>query len=282
MKTPKASTQPAVPSVTVPILDTTAWREFRGVPASAGVNPTTHLAKIADPTDNLRDCFVKLLPEGPGLLCETLGWLLARACGAPSAAFGAIVIVPLAELRKSATLPPWLDDAAYWPAWCSEVVSGKSLRQIHKWAFFIAKKNLFRSHDGSKIAAFDKWTDLRDRNFGNVIRSPKGGYVAIDHETLLHDLLWEPFGITWEERCLTVEASKALSDTDFKRFQVDMANAAKGHAAALATVQSELDAMIAKIVTVPAASAHLRRTIASALAQRSQPDWMTNYLQVIA
>jgi hypothetical protein len=211
-----------------------------------------------------------------------VGWTLARASGVPCPNFGAILIVPLAELRKSVALPPALSGADFWPAWCSEIVGGKSLRQVHKWAFFIAKKNLFRSQDARKIAAFDKWTDLRDRNFGNVIRSPKGGYVAIDHETLLHDLLWVPLGTTWAERCLTVEAGKVLSDIDFKRFQVDMANAANGHAAALAAVQSDLDAIVSKLVTVPAAAAQLSQTISTALSQRSQPGWLAGLLKVIA
>lgn len=85
---------------------------------------------------------------------------------------------------------------SYCPAWCSEVVAGKAVRQIHKMAFFLerAKKTCLLSGDVRKIAAFDKWADLRDRNFGNVIRSSNGGYVAIDHESLLHDLLWLPTG----------------------------------------------------------------------------------------
>ncbi len=282
MTTPASGAKPAAPSTTVQILDASAWREFRGVPPSAGQNPTTHLAKVADGSGKLRDCFVKILPLGPALLCEALGWTLARACGVSCPAFGAILLVPLVELRKSVSLPPWLDGAALWPAWCTEVAAGKSLRQVHKMAFFMAKQSLFRSQDSRKIAAFDTWADLRDRNYGNVIKSSKGGYVAIDHETLLHDLLWEPFGMRWEPRSLTAEAAKALSDVDFRRFQVDMANAANGHAAGLAAVQRDLDAIVAKVITVPGAAAQLSQVIAALLAQRSAPGWMANHLQVIA
>lgn len=278
----KTSVQSAAPSNTVPILDASAWREFRGVPASAGVNPTTHLAKVADPSGKLRDCFVKLLPQGPALLCEALGWTLARASGVSCPEFGAILLVPLTELRKTVTLPPELNNASHWPAWCSEVVGGKSLRQVHKMAFFIAKANLFRSQDARKIAAFDKWTDLRDRNYGNVIRSPKGGYVAIDHETLLHDLLWTPIGTKWTQRCLTSEAGKALSVADFKRFQVDMANAANGHAQALVAAQNDLNSIVAKLVTGGAAAAQLSKAISDTLEQRAKPGWMATHLQVIA
>jgi hypothetical protein len=263
-------------------LDASAWREYRGVPATAGINPTTHLAKIADASGKLHDCFVKLLPTGPALLCEALGWTLAKASGVACPAFGAIVLVPIAELRKSVALPAMFDQVQLCPAWCSEVVSGKSVRQVHKIAFFFAKTNLFRSRDARKIASFDKWTDLRDRNFGNVIHSAKGGYVAIDHETLLHDMLWAPTGFTWGEKCLMTEARKGLSDPDFKRFQVDMAIAAQGHAQAIVDARSDLATIVSKLVPSPAAAAGLTQTIAASLSQRAQAGWMANLLKVIA
>ena len=282
MQSSIANTKPSTPFTTVFFLDSSAWREFRGTPSSAGQNPTTHLAKVADPNGTLHDCFVKLLPPGPALLCEALGWTLAHAAGVQCPSFGAIVLVPLDELRKSVTLPATYDGASLWPAWCCELVEGKSLRQIHKIPFYFAKKSLFRSRDARKIAAFDKWTDLRDRNFGNVIRSPKGGFVAIDHETLLHDLLWVPSGTTWSERCLTAEASKALSNAEFKRFQVDMANAANDHGQALANAQANLDAIVTKMVPTPADATLLSQSISSALGQRSKPGWLAGQLKVIA
>jgi hypothetical protein len=267
--------------MSVPILDASAWREFRGTPASSGANPTTHLAKIADPTGKLHDCFVKLLPaNGPALLCEALGWILAKRSDVACPAFGAIVLVPLAELAKSHPLPPQLQGQALCPAWCSEVVSGKSLRQVHKMAFFIAKKNCLRSRDARKIAAFDKWTDLRDRNFGNVIQLSKGGYVAIDHETLLHDLLWLPTGTAFVEQSLYVEARKALSQQDFQRFQVDMANAAKGHGEALVDARQDLLDIIGKLS--PANTAAASQSIINMLDQRAQAGWLANSLGVIA
>ena len=266
---------------TVLLLDVSAWREFRGVPSTAGQNPTTHLAKVADLSGKLHDCFVKLLPPGPGLLCEALGWMLARASGINCPTFGAILLVPLDELRKSVALPSIYDGITTLPAWCSGLVEGKSLRQVHKFEFYFTKKNFFKSQDARKIAAFDKWTDLRDRNFGNVIHSAKGSYVAIDHETLLHDLLWLPLGIKWEERCLTAEASKALSGVDLKQFHVQMANAAKDHAEALISAQADLDAIVAKVIPDPTDAARLSQTITSVLTQRSQPKWLANQLQVI-
>lgn len=266
--------------VTVPILDAAAWREYKGKPASAGVNETTHLAKIADTSGRLHDCFVKLLPgPGPALLCEALGWLLARASDVSCPGFGAIVLVPVVELRNSQRLPPQFDGMALCPAWCSEVVCGNAVRQVHKMQFFLARGNCLRSRDARKIAAFDKWGDLRDRNFGNVIQSGKGGYVAIDHESLLHDLLWVPTGRGFHEQSLLVEARKALKPADFQRFQVDMANAAKGHAQALKDAQTDLADIIGKLVPAnPNATAQIIQT----LDQRAQTGWLANLLGVIA
>lgn len=267
--------------MSVTILDASSWREYRGKPASAGLNETTHMAKIADVSGKLRDCFVKLLPgPGPALLCEALGWILARNSDVSCPDFGAIILVPVDELRKSQALPGHLDGVSICPAWCSEVVSGKAVRQVHKMTFFLAKKNCLRSRDARKIAAFDKWSDLRDRNFGNVIQSGKGGYVVIDHESLLHDLLWVPSGRGFEERSLLVEARKALTPADFQRFQVDMAGAAKGHAQALKNAQADLQDIIAKLV--PGQTAAATQAIIQTLEQRAQSGWLSNILGVIA
>lgn len=267
--------------MSVVILDASAWREYRGKPANSGANETTHLAKIADQSGKLHDCFVKLLlPNGPALLCEAMGWLLARTSDVPCPAFAAIVMVPVEELRKHGPLPPKFDGMALCPAWCSEVVAGKSVRQVHKMLFFIARGNCLRSKDARKIAAFDYWSDLRDRNFGNVIRSANGGYVAIDHETLLHDLLWLPCGIKFEERSLFVEARKNLSTADFQRFQMDMAGAANGHSQALDDAREDLRDIIAKILSIDPAPA--TESIMAALGRRSGPGWMSDELKVIA
>jgi hypothetical protein len=267
--------------MSVDILDASAWREYRGRPSSAGINETTHLAKIADRSGRLRDCFVKLMKPGtPALLCEALGWLLARAAGVQCPDFAAIVLVPVAELRRHGPLPAEFDRAALAPAWCSEIVAGKSVRQVHKMSFVVARAACLRSKDARKIAAFDQWSDLRDRNFGNVIQSSKGGYVAIDHETLLHDLLWEPSGISWTEHSLLEHARKALKTGDFQRFQLDMAAAAKDHDHALKAAQPSVDEIIVKLL--PAQAQALGDAIKGALAERSAPGWMSDKLKVIS
>ncbi|GGE81943.1 hypothetical protein [Massilia psychrophila] len=267
--------------MSVPILDASAWREFRGKPGNAGLNETTHLARIADASGKIHDCFVKLLPlDGAALLCEAIGWLLARKSDVSCPAFAAIVLVPVDKLRKCGPLPSKFDGMALCPAWCSEIVAGKVVRQIHKMFYFTARKNCLRSKDARKIAAFDQWGDLRDRNFGNVIQSSKGGYVAIDHESILHDLLWAPTGRGFEERSLMVEARKALSTADYQRFQVDMAHAANGHAQALVDAKADLADIISKLIPEHAPAA--TQAIVQMLDQRGQSGWLSNNLGVIA
>lgn len=267
--------------MTVPIFDISAWREFRGKPSNSGINETTHLAKISDQSGKLRDCYVKLLPlHFPSLLGEAIGWLLARSSDVSCVPFAAIVLVPIDELRKSVRLPTEFDGMDVCPAWCCEIVPGKSVRQIHKWSFWLARRNCLHSKDARKIASFDLWTDLRDRNFGNVIRSPGGGYISIDHETILHDLLWPPSGKIFKPNSLLVEARQHLSPKDFQRFQVDMANAAQSHALGLTTASYELVDIIDKIY--PHLSAKLTPLTLSTLEQRAHVGWLANTLGVIA
>jgi hypothetical protein len=266
--------------MSVLILDQSAWREFRGVPPSQGINPTTHLARIADPAGKLHDCFVKLLsPRTPALLCEALGWMLAQASDVPSPKFGAIVLLPLAGLRKQVALPPVYDGMAVCPAWCSEVVAGDTVKQVHKMSFMIAQGNCLRSKDARKIAAFDKWTDVRDRHFGNVIRAAEGGYVAIDHETLLHDTLWVGVG-SWGEHSLLIEAQKRLTPKEFKRFRADMELAAKGHAKALVDATAAISDLIGKLF--PAEAVAKTAKVMDVLSERSKAGWLTATLGVTA
>jgi len=267
--------------MSIPILDSSAWREFRGKPANSGMNETTHLAKIVDANGKLHDCFVKLLPLNyPSLLGEAVGWLLARASGVTCVPFGAIVMVPLTKLRECMSLPERFDGMDFCPAWCSEIVAGKSVRQINKWAFFLSRSNCLRSKDARRIAAFDVWTDLRDRNYGNVIRAADGSYISIDHETILHDLLWMPTGRIFHERSLLLEAKEHLDDSALKRFHMDMAEAAQKHGNGLTKAESDITNIIGMIY--PALVPTLNQLVLDLLKERSHRSWFASALGVIA
>ncbi|MBU3556274.1 hypothetical protein ICN18_01365 [Polynucleobacter sp. Ross1-W9] len=267
--------------MSIEVLDSSAWREFRGTLSNSGINKTTHLAKIADISGKLRDCVVKLLPLNyPSLLGEAIGWELAQSSGLSCAPFAAIVMVPISSLRECMDLPSEFDGMNECPAWCCELVAGKSVRQVHKWLFWLARQQCLMSKDARKIASFDLWTDLMDRNYGNVIRVSNSTYISIDHETILHDLLWKPTGKTFEQRSLLLEAKQKLSPSNLLRFQMDMANASTKHADAISTKQNELSQIIAMIY--PHMASTLIPLTMSTLTQRSQSGWLANTLGVIA
>lgn len=267
--------------MTVPILDASAWREFRGTPSNSSFNQTTHLAKIADDAGQLRDCYVKLLPlEYPALLGEAIGWLLARSSNVACVPFAAIILVPLDKLRGSLDLPSEFDGVDVCPAWCCEV-AGKTVKQVNRWAFWLSRRNCLNSKDARKIAAFDQWTDLRDRHFGNVIRGTGGTYISIDHETILYEVLWvqrthRRYGLN----SLLETAKKELSPDKFLRFKVEMVNASDKHAPGLAAVNADIAAITNTIY--PNDGSGLVADILDALNQRSQANWLADELGVMA
>ena len=119
-----------------------------------------------------------------------------------------------------------------------------------------------------------------DRNYGNVIRVSNSNYISIDHETILHDLLWKPTGKTFHQRSLFLEAKQQLSPSNFLRFQIDMANASSKHENAILAKQNELSQIITIIYP------HMANTLIplaiGSLIQRSKSGWLANTLGVIA
>ena len=252
---PATTIAPAAPvhalPVEVPVLDASAWREYRGQPGKATAN-STHIAVVANDAGVERLCFVKLAPklDKPTLLCEALGWVLGGHAGLRRADFAAIIFVDKAKLAKSQELT--FECSAFQgdfiPAWCSEAIPGKSVLSSAKspskpgMQFISEHKSFLNSADARKFAAFDQWTGLRDRNMGNVIRHKAGGYASIDHETLLHDVLW---GVSdFNHHCLVKHAERALDAKRVKAFKAEMTRAAAGHFEALVSARVELKALL--------------------------------------
>lgn len=268
----------------VPVLDSSAWREYRGQPGKSTLN-SNHIAVIADPAGVLRRCFVKLAPDPslPTLLCEALGWVLAGHAGLRRADFAAIVLIDKERLAKCQELPDeCLDDPSDMiPAWCSSAIPGQTVNANQKTVekpgaqFLFDYKNFLNAADSRKIAAFDIWTGLQDRNMGNVIRHASGGYASIDHESLLHDILWgdSPFGL----RSLFNWASADLEAKKLKAFKSDMAKAAAGHADALAKAESTLNDILGALLP------HVgkRADAMGFLHRRSQRGWLAKEIGVL-
>lgn len=282
---PATASAPATLPTEVSMLDASAWREYRGQPGKATAN-STHIAVVADDFGVERICFVKLTPalDKPTLLCEALGWVLAGHAGLRRAAFGAIILVDKARLAKSEQLT--VECAAfqgeYIPAWCSEAIPGNSVLSQAKspskpgMQFITEHKTFLNSNDARKFAAFDLWTGLRDRNMGNVIRHKAGGYASIDHETMLHDILW--VSSDFNLNCLVKHAEKALDNKRAKAFKADMTRAAAGHAGALASAHGELKALL-NLLLPEAVADHAAAM--SFLAARSQRGWLAGELGVL-
>ena len=275
---------PGLP-VEVPMLDASAWREYRGQPGKATAN-STHIALVADESGVERICFVKLAPklDKPTLLCEALGWVLAGHSGLRRADFGAIILVDKSRLARSQPLTvectAFLGE--YIPAWCSEAIPGNSVLSHAKspskpgMQFITEHKTFLNSNDARKFAAFDQWTGLRDRNMGNVIRHKAGGYASIDHETMLHDILW--VSSNFNVNCLVKHAEKALDSKRAKAFKADMTRAAAGHVGALASAKGELEALL-NLLLPGAAADHA--SAMDFLAARSQRGWLAGQLGVL-
>lgn len=268
----------------VPVLDSSAWREYRGQPGKATHN-SNHIALIADGAGVLRRCFVKLAPnpDKPTLLCEALGWVLAGHAGLRRADFAAIVLIDKKRLAECQTLPDeCLAAGDLIPAWCSSAIPGQTVnahqRPHPKPAgpqFQIDYKAFINTADARKIAAFDLWTGLQDRNLGNVIRLPAGGYASIDHETLLHDVLWaaSPFLLN----CVIGWANKDLDTKKLKVFKSDMARAAAGHADALENARASLIAILRTMLP----DYNKRMDVVEFLETRSKRGWLAQEIGVL-
>ena len=269
----------------VPMLDASAWREYHEAPGCETFN-SNHMARVADAAGVERMCFVKMAPntDSPSLLCEALGWVLAGHVGLRRAEFAAIILVDKLRLAKSQALTY---DCAnfrgdFIPAWCSEAIPGHSILSSAKSSsrpgmkFITEHKSFLNSADARKIAAFDRWTGLRDRNMGNVISHKAGGYASIDHETLLHDVLWgtSKFNLN----CLVAHAEERLDSKRIKAFKADMTRAAAGHPGALASAQTELHAILN--LFLPGAVAEHAAAL-DFLSTQSQKGWLASQLGVL-
>lgn len=265
------------------ILPPSAWVEYRGFPNAKTYHESEiHFALVKGHDGIVRKCAVKFidLNKGPGLICEGLGWILAKASGVNVPSFAAVLRVPLPKLATSMPIPSYLNSYTEYPAWCVEVVEGKSIAQVNQWIFWLTREFCLRAKNTPVMASFDFWADNQDRNFGNVIRSKEGKFIAIDHEVLLHELLYVPNGIQFRLNSLLVEAEARMSADRFLRFKCEMAAAAQEHEAAMNNIRTAGSAYLRKIIPDPTQASSLWNSIESFLDARSQLGWMSNRLGV--
>ncbi|MBP6006482.1 MAG: hypothetical protein KA740_02185 [Rhodoferax sp.] len=272
---------PALPTE-VPILNENAWREYRDKPGLTTLN-SVHIALVADESGVERLCYVKMLPDmtSPTLLCEAMGWVLAGHAGLRRADFAAFLFVDKDKLGQCQTLTYECMTFAgpLIPAWCTEAIPGSAIMSGRKgpgMQFIQDQKTFLNSKDARKFAAFDKWTGLRDRNMGNVIRHKAGGYASIDHETMLHDILWGHSHFNLHDLVSMAEAE--FDAKRVKAFKSEMTRAAAGHAGALAGAKIELQALLNLLLP---GEKNKHADALGFLDARSQSGWLANQLGVI-
>lgn len=267
----------------IPMLPSPAWREFRGVPAKKGLNQTTHMAMIEDPTGKLHHCFVKGCPPNwftP--LTEALGWLMAEALNLPRPEFAALVLVPLDKLRLHMPMDQhWLNYHTML-AFCASDVGGKAVSD--GWKIFSRPRTerIYKKPEVAQISAFDQWVNNQDRNTTNLMVQRDGACVPIDNEFILYSLLWEgkvPFGIA--HKSLLDEAAKYLKPEAYAQFRVEMAQKGKLHENAFNKVAPKLQMMVQALVRDQAAANMLWTNIYQYLSSRAKPDWLATQLGVI-
>jgi hypothetical protein len=268
----------------IPILQATAWREFRGEPPKKGLNKTTHLAMIEAPSGKWHRCFVKGCPENwPTPITEAIGWLIAEALDLPRPEFAALVMVPLDKLRQHMPMDQhWLNYPAML-AFCASAVDGKTASHGWKWLAQLRAQRVYKRPEVARIAAFDCWVENQDRNTGNLIVKPDGECVPIDNEFILYSQLWAgrvPFSIS--QSSLLAESQKHLSSSGSIRFKVEMARHGKLHQAALTAVGPKLQHAFQTLIPDPAVANVVWGNIQQYLASRADPNWLPDQLGVIA
>lgn len=267
------------------ILSSSAWQEFRGKPKNQTLNESAiHFAIVKDAQGKRRKCAVKFvdLSARPGLICEGLGWLLAGATDVHIPEFAAVLMVPIAKLSGCMAVPSFLSNHTEYPAWCVEIVDGSSVAQLSKWAFWLerGKHKCLEAENTAIMASFDYWVDNQDRNYGNVIKGPDGRYIAIDHEALLHALLYKPYGMNFELRSLLNEAEARMKPARFLKFKCDMAVAANKHEVAITNMKIRCISFLNAVLPGATQSADLWKDVEIFLDERCQKGWMSDELKV--
>ena len=268
----------------IPILPAAAWREFRGEPAQKGLNKTTHMAMIEDPSGKLHHCYVKCCPPTwPTPLTEVLGWLLAEALDLPRPEFAALVLVPLDKLRNHMPMDQhWLNYPEML-SFCASAVDGKAVSQGWKWNAPLRTARVYKRPEVARISAFDCWVDNQDRNTGNLIVKPDGDCVPIDNEFILYSLLWAgKVQFSVGHQSLLVEGAKHLRGKAYTRFKVEMAYQGKLHDAALSAAAPRLQQAVLSLIPNQTVANALWASVQQYLADRAHPDWLSAQLGVIA
>lgn len=146
------------------------------------------------------------LAENRSIISEALGYTLAKSCGLSVARTAGVIVlnqdqIPAAALKKlSALSSTGLPEPEYL-AWFSEDmrVSPLIVECPSDAPELVRQRNISRiasdlaNHKKSpSIASFDEWTENSDRHLGNLLGSPDGDLILIDHGRIFRTPTWSP------------------------------------------------------------------------------------------
>lgn len=265
----------------IPILPTTAWREFRGA-TEAGQNMTCHQALVVDATGREHKCFVKAaMHNSPMPFTEAVGWLLAEALGLPRPQFAALLFLPIPQLRKHLKLDQHWHGYEVALSFCTSSVDGRQIGGRWQWLANLRKAKAFGHRDLPRIAAFDHWAENQDRHSANFLRDRSGAYIPIDNEYILFSIIWAATTVV-AFQSLRNEARQVLSSAAFVQFEAAMVVASRTHADAIAKAGPSIQLLAQKMCPDPDAGAQLAAVVRQFLRERSEPGWLANELGHIA
>lgn len=268
----------------IPILPSTAWREFRGLPAKRSSNLAVHLASVAGPDGRVHRCFVKpAAVDSPTVLVESIAWLLAGAVGLPRPGFAAILMVPTSPLRSNVKLDPSWDGCNECVAFCSEAVNGEDLSQVWVTGRWLARANTLKIKHMPALAGFDEWIDNADRHGGNILTTGKA-VIPIDNEYALYDEIWRkryPTRGAVQRQSILDAARALLHHKALHRFQTDACLASREHQHGLASVKAAVVQTVDALVHDRAEAASISNDICAYLDGRAHGAWLPNRLGVI-
>lgn len=268
----------------LPILPSSAWLEFRGAPTKKGQNLTTHQALISDGKGGEHKCFVKASPDNyPMAFSEGIAWLIADALDLPRPKFAALLELPVQRLKHHVKLDQYWMHKDLTLAFCCSTVDGKHINSMWKWLERLRQAKAFSNDDLARIAAFDLWTDNRDRHTGNFLKTRTGIYTPIDNELVLYSLLWEPRGLGYRHNSLIAEGRTLLTSAGYLKFQDRVVEAAKKHETAYQasslTLQTYVDTLNAD--PDPMQKAAFTANLLGFLQHRAQGGWVEQQLGMI-
>ncbi|MFI0472943.1 hypothetical protein ACGLWX_09535 [Halomonas sp. HMF6819] len=195
------------------LLNETALLGHLPSPTRTGINPIFKARLHAE--GESRRCFIKLLPdqvveqgatvENREAINETVGYVLARACGFKVSSVAGIIHLErqqipsdvLAHADSETAGPPqpsfiaWFSEDLCYPDLVVHHTTGTTSQDFEDKLKARIAKDLLKREELPKLVSFDEWTLNTDRNPGNVLNTSTSAVALIDHGRVFMSRGWQ-------------------------------------------------------------------------------------------